>query len=201
MIILDVPQLSEEWFAARTGIPSASHFDKIVTSTGAPSKQSEKYLYQLAAERITSIKEKGYTSDAMKRGVELEAEARNLFEMTHDVTVKQVGLCYQDESKLFSCSPDGLMEDSGIEIKCPLSYTHVGYLFNGGLPTEYIQQVQGSMLITGFSSWFFMSYFPGLPALIINVKRDAILCAKLQAALALFCKELDAVTEKIKGLK
>jgi len=200
MIILDCIQLSNEWFQSRCGIPTASHFDKIVTSKGEPSKQAEKYLYQLAGERITGVKEETYQNATMLRGTEMEEEARNLFQMIHDVEVWQVGLVYPDEKKLFSCSPDGLMGDTGLEIKCPLIHTHVGYLLAGKLPTDYIQQVQGSMLITEFKAWYFMSYYPGLPPLIIKVERDMEFLIKLKVELEAFCEELDRVEDKLRRL-
>lgn len=204
MIILDCEQLSEEWFSARCGTPSASNFDKIVTTKGAPSKQVEKYLYQLAGERITGIKEETYQNAAMLRGIELEGEARDLFKFVKGIEVQEVGICYPDENKRFSCSPDGLVGieivKEGLEIKCPALHTHVAYLLGGKLPTEYTQQVQGSMLVTGYFAWFFMSYYPGMPPFIVRVYRNNDFCAKLKVALDEFCDRLDQVEAKIRGM-
>jgi hypothetical protein len=74
----------------------------------------------------------------------------------------------------------------------------VEYLDKGKLPTTYIQQVQGSMLVTGRAWWDFMSYYPGLPPLIIRVERDDKLIATLEAALEGFCVQLDELTERLK---
>jgi len=200
MIIIDAPQLSEEWFAARAEIgPTASNFDKIVTSKGLPSKQAQKYLYERAGERIAGFKGDSYQSFAMQRGIELEEEARSLFELIHGIEVKQVGFCMSDD-KTFGCSPDGLLEDSGLEIKCPLIHTHVDYLLSGELPSAYIQQVQGSMLVTGFKYYWFISYYPGLPPLIIRVERDTEFLIKLKVALDNFCVELNQVESKLRGM-
>lgn len=200
MITMDVPQYSDEWWSARTGIPSASCFDKIVTSRGAPSKQRTNYLYQLAGERIAGAKVETYQSAAMERGVALEEEARKLFELTHDVEVRQVGLCYFDERKRFSCSPDGLMAYAGLEIKCPLIHTHVGYILDGKLPTDYVQQVQGSMLVTGLPLWWFLSYYPGLPPLVVEVEMDFKFTSALKVELDEFCDELDDLEAKLRKL-
>ncbi len=200
MIILDIPQQSPEWFKARAGIPSASCFDQILTPAGLPSKQTQKYLYQLAGERLAGVKTETYQNATMLRGIEMEAEARLYFEMLYNVEIKQIGFCYPDEKKLYGCSPDGLNESFGLEIKCPLIQTHVSYLLENKVPNEYIPQVQGSMLITGFSSWYFMSYYPSLPALIKKVERDWDYTARLKVALDEFCKDLDEVTEKLRKL-
>ena len=201
MIIETFPQLSPEWFAARAGRPSAGSFDRILTpKTMKPSAQAQNYLYQLAGERITGVKTETFSTPAMERGVILEAEARLLFEMLHDVEVQQVGLVYPDERKLCSCSPDGLLDDAGLEIKCPLIHTSVSSLLAGELPGDHIPQVQGSMMITGFSHWWFMSYYPGLPPLIIDVPRDDVFCSALEVELQSFCARLDEVEAKLRGL-
>jgi putative phage-type endonuclease len=150
MIVLDIEQGTEEWQKARLGIPTASNFDKIVTTKGDLSKQSKKYLYTLASEQVTGVKEEGYTNGVMQRGNELEQEARDFYELTQSATIEKVGFVYSDESKSVGASPDGFVgEEGGIEIKCPLAHTHVGYLLGKKLPTEYIQQVQGNLFVTG----------------------------------------------------
>lgn len=198
MIIVDCVQGSPEWFAARLGIPTASNFDKIVTSTGAPSKQAQKYMYQLAAERVSRRSEEAYTNAAMQRGTEMEAEARALYEMLHDVKVEQVGLCL-DDSRSFGASPDGLIKKDGcLEIKNPMAYAAVGYLLEKKLPTDYIQQVQGCLLVTGRKWVDFVSNYPGLKPLIVRVYRDEPFITALTTALKGFCHELDQLTERIK---
>ncbi len=200
MIIEEFEQYSEEWWSARAGIPTASCFGKIITpKTMKPSAQAEKYLYTLAGERITGTKTDTYQSAAMERGLVVEEEARDLFQMIMDVEVKQVGLIYPDERKLYSCSPDGLFK-IGLEIKCPIISTHVSYLLAGAIPTDYIPQVQGSMLITGFSHWWFMSYYPLLPPLILKVPRDDKFCAALYVELQDFCERLDEIEAELRRL-
>ncbi|HYE75600.1 MAG TPA: YqaJ viral recombinase family protein [Blastocatellia bacterium] len=198
MIILECEQQSAEWSAARLGIPTSSGFDKIITTDGKPSKQAEKYMYQLAGERIAKTSEDGFKSKYMERGNELEDEARRFYEMFTDSTVRRVGVCYADHKK-YACSPDGLVgEDGGIQIKCPSMAVHVGYLVNGKLPTEYFQQVQGELLCTGRSWWDFVSYYPKLKPLIVRVYRDENFIKELQVELEVFCAKLDEITERIR---
>ena len=200
MIIIDCEQLSPEWFATKVGIPSAASFDQIVTTKGEPSKSRQKYMYQLAGEIILGSKVETYVNAAMQRGTELEPEARKAFEFIHEVVVKKVGFVFMDEQKRYGASPDGLLEDAGLEMKCPQIQTHVGYLLDNKLPTDYFQQVQVGMLVTGFKSWYFMSYFPGLPPLIKLVERDDGFCGKLKFELDRFCLELAEIVNKLKAL-
>lgn len=199
MKILDVVQNSPEWFTARCGIPTASNFDKIITAKGEPSKQRTKYLYQLAGERITCKSEETYQNANMLRGIEMEDEARKLYEVITGGTVVKVGLCITEGKTIYAASPDGLFKDDGaVEIKCPLISTHVAYLLNGGLVEDYFQQLQGQLLVTGRKWVEIMSYYPGLKPLLVPVNRDEKFIKALKVELELFCSELDDVTNKIK---
>jgi len=198
MIILDVEQGTPEWHSARLGIPTASVFDKILTTTGEISKQREKLIYKLAGERVAGIAEDSYSNDAMLRGIEMEAEARSLFELTTGLQVEQIGFCYNDESKTVGCSPDGLIgDDEGLEIKCPSIAVHVEYLIGGKLPTTYFQQVQGSLAVTGRKRWHFFSYYPAVKPFHIIVERDEIWIAKFSKAVKEFTEELEEVYNKL----
>lgn len=197
MKILDISQGSPEWFSARAGVPSASNFDKVVTMKGEPSKQLEKYAFQLAGEKLLGTKEDTFQNDAMKRGVELEPEARLCYELMTGNEVKQVGLCMADDG--YACSPDGLVgEDGGIEIKCPSISVHVSYLINNELPSEYYQQVQGNLLVTGRKWWDFVSYYPGMKTLIVRIERNDDFIEKLHTELVKLVKQVEVIVNKIK---
>lgn len=191
-------QRSIEWHQARKGIPTASSFDKIITSTGKPSTQRTKYMYVLAGERLGGIVDESYQSFAMLQGIEKESEARSLYELIHE-PVQSVGFCLSD-CGTHGCSPDGLIgEDGGVEIKCPLMSTHVEYLLKSEkeVPTDYYQQVQGSLLVTGRKWWDFVSYFPGLPPFIVREEPDEVFQRLLKKELELFCQELEEIVKKL----
>lgn len=198
MITLEMEQLSPEWFKEKAGKPSASSFDKIVTSKGETSTSVKKYLYQLAGERVLGVKEEGFQNGAMQRGIELEGEARAYYELITGQTVQKVGICYQNEDRKFSCSPDGLVGEEGLlQIKCPSLAVHVGYLIEDKLPVDYVQQVQGELFVTGRKWNDFISYYPGLKPLIVRVERDEAFISKLEAELIRFCSNLETVVKKI----
>ena len=196
MKIIDCIQGTPEWYAAKCGIPSASSFDKIITTKGEPSKQRTKYLYQLAGESITGISEESYTNGNMQRGKIMEDEARQFYTLITGQEVVQVGFCLAEGA---GASPDGLVGEPGaLEVKCPLLATHVGYLLDNTLPTEYFQQTQGQLLVTGREWVDFMSYYPGLKPLIIRVMPDEKFIKALKIELELFCAELKDIINKIK---
>ena len=197
MKILNCEQMSEEWFAARCGKPSASRFAEIVTTKGEPSKQSTKYLYELAGERVVGAKAETYQSPAMLRGIELEPEARELYEFVTGEEVQQVGTCMDDDER-WCASSDGMVGDDGVlEIKCPTLSVAVEYLSQGKLPTKYYQQVQGQMFVTNRGYCDFVSYYPGLKPLIVRVEKDSRFCDCLEESLIRFCETLEKIVEEI----
>lgn len=198
MKILEFEQRTPEWHAARCGIPTASGFDRIITSEGKRSKQREKYMYELAGEKLGAIVDETYQSFAMQRGTLLESEARGLYEFARDA-VQTVGFCVSDCGR-WGFSPDGLVgENGGIEIKCPLLHTHVEYMIKckDEMPVDYFQQVQGALFVSGREWWDFISYFPGLPPVIVREEPNAVFHRLLKQELELFCDELDQLVKRL----
>lgn len=198
MLIIKVEQNSEQWWAEKLGKPSASRVKMIIKNDGTKSDQRKGYLYELAGEIITGKREEGYKNSNMEMGNEREAEARALYEMIHEVKVRQVGVVYKDEAKQFLCSPDGLIDDYGLELKNVIPKTQVKRLIDNRLPSEYFGQIQFSLYVTGFKFWDFMSYCPAMKPLIIRVKRDEKYIGVLGIELEKFCNELKEIVEKIK---
>ncbi len=199
MIVIDCEQGSPAWFTARCGLPTASNFDKIITTKGERSKSRDKYLYQLAGEIIIGKPEETYKNEAMQRGIELEAEARGLYEFITGNIVKKVGLCVEDRC---GASPDGLVgEDGSIEIKCPSLAVHVSYLIEDKLPTDYFQQVQGQLFVTKRDWVDFISYFPEMQPLIKRVTPDVAFHEALKEELFEFCNDLENTVKKLKEMK
>jgi len=198
MIIVDCDQRSDQWYKERLGKPSSSRFDEILTSTGLVSKSRQGYMYELAAQRISGLSPENYTSAAMEEGIQREEESRQLYSMIHDVEVRQVGMIFPDEQKLFLCSPDGIRNDDiGLELKNVLPKTQVEYLLAKKLPVKYFCQIQGSLLVTGFDRWDFLSYSPGLPPFIIECHRDEEWISKCEKELNAFNDELSELVKKI----
>ena len=196
------PQRSDEWFAIRCGIPTASSADKLLTPTGKLSAQSDAYLNRLLADRAGYGDPPMEPTEWMQRGIDLEPEARALFEFETDQTVTQMGFITNDEGTA-GCSPDGIIESLvdpvGYEVKCPKASTHFGYLRAGIMPPFYGPQVHFSMAVTGLKRWAFMSYFPGLDPLIVTVERDEY-TEKIVAAIAEFTARLEKESKRF-GLR
>lgn len=197
MIILDHEQGSDEWFAARLGRPSASMFNKLITSAGKPSASADAYINELIAERLNGIRVPVYVNEHMERGTRLEPEARAMYEFVTEQKVTEYGFIL-DDSEEFGCSPDGICGKGGIEIKCPADSTIIGYHRNNkSFITKYKQQIMGCMMITGAEWWDLMAYSETIPHLIIRVERDEEYIEKLAAEIDKAVKIIVDETEKL----
>lgn len=197
MIILDVTQGSEEWKAARLGIPTASNFDKIITNkTAKLSDSSSKYAYALVAEALLGVEADGASGGFLARGKDVEREARLFYEMAKNVDVKEIGFVLRDDRRV-GCSPDGFVGDDGIiEIKCPSAAVHIGYLV-GDAGIGYQAQVQGQLWLTGRKWVDTISYHGLMPSTILRVARDEEYIEKLASAVNEFLLFVDKTKRQL----
>lgn len=198
-VFRNIEQGSLEWLLMRSSIPTASEFSQIVTSAKCElSASCDKYIHRLIAESICGP-DSAFETDWMRRGKEIEPQARLRLEIDLGVDLDQVGFVMTDDGRV-GCSPDGLADGFGVEIKCPKPETHIKYLLGSVLPLEHKQQVHGGMWICERPKWLFMSYHPQLRPFYVWVERDAY-TDKLQQSVTEFCDRLDKAKAKVDGLK
>lgn len=202
MKIHEAQQGTLAWIMARTGIPTASEFDNLVTPefkirTGETPRT---YLAKKVAEKWSGTPLPGWNTIDMDLGKMLEGEAIPAYELLTDQKIERIGLITTDDGTI-GCSPDGMFADgTGIEVKCPEMHTHVKYLLAGTLPKEYAAQVHGAMFVTGASHWTFMSYCRLFPALILTVERDDEVQMSLSQALGCFLETMAEAMAKLETL-
>ena len=212
-------QGSEEWHGLRMGIPTASAFDRVIQ----PSKMgyaaaAEGYACELAIERLL-----GESNDPvggisqMERGKMLEPHAIAHYEVLYGTTAK-VGFISDVVAEddpfavkvttpngpvhlTMGCSPDAILAEDvgGLELKCPMAHTHAKYMVSDDPGKEYICQIQGSMMITGFEHWDFMSYHPGLPEIVFRYHRDEKFIATLRGYVNRLLERVEEICERIKA--
>jgi hypothetical protein len=153
-------------------------------------------IYRVAAERMTGQPiNGGFISKPMEWGMVHEDEARIAFEFETGLEVQQVGFIEYDD--WIGASPDGLIgDDSGLEIKCPNSDTHLRNLHEG-FGEDYFYQVQGALWISRRATWHLMSFDPrfkeGQQILFSCIQSHAFEISELQ-------NRLDVAIEKAKGI-
>ncbi len=210
-IIVDCEQRTPEWFQARAGILTATGAAKMLAkplrSGGEPAERRDLRV-NLAIERLTGqpVEENGFVSAEMKRGIELEPAALAAYEAATGILVQSVGFLRHPTLPI-GCSPDGVIGDleGGLELKCPKSATHLGYLRKPDkCPTEYIPQITHTLFVSGAPWWDFASYDPRLPEelafFLVRVRREDVDLAGYEKALMGFLEEVEAEYRDIAAL-
>lgn len=201
MIIQGTP----EWFAARAGKVTASRVADVIAKTKSGySASRQNYAAELLCERLTGICEPGFTSGPMQWGKDQEPFARQAYERLHSVEVYEVGFVDHSEVAMSGASPDGYVGEAGlVEIKCPLTATHLDTLLGGAVPGKYLTQIQWQLACTGREWCDFVSFDPRLPeamqVYVERVARDASMILELETEVTSFIRELDAKIAQLKA--
>lgn len=202
-----IEQGTEEWFAARCGLVTASKME-VVMSKGrgnAPSATRANYMAQLAAERLTGVVAEGFTNSAMEWGNEHEAQARALYALETGLTVTEAPFVLHPDIKEAGASPDGYAGKDGlVEIKCPNTATHIATLQGASIKRGYILQMQWQMACTGREWCDFVSFDPRMPDIlqmkIQRVERDDDMIEEMRSQTVWFLLELGDMVESLRGM-
>lgn len=182
-------QRSEAWFKARAGRLTASRFSDVmnVLKDGSPGANRRALVTLLAVERLTGETMDTFQNDAMRRGTELEPEARAAYEAHTGELVEEVGFVVHPVLDFVGVSPDGLLGDDGlVELKCPANMAkHLDALRSNDHAKEYRWQLQGQLWVTGRDWVDAVSFDPRFPdhlrLAIFRVQRDEIAIRQLEA--------------------
>lgn len=158
-------QRSDEWFAARLGSLTASRLNDAfdLTAKGLEGAKRQQYRLELVAERLTGLPTEFYENSAMKWGTQSEPYARSAYEAEKGVMVQEVGFIKHPTLEWAGASPDGLVNDGLLEIKCPTTTTHIKHLIAGVVPEQYKNQMLWQMLCTGRKWCDFVSFDSRMP--------------------------------------
>lgn len=212
MITINVEQGSPEWLNARAGVVTASMFevarDKLKSGSrkGQPTKIAENYAFQLAVERVSNEPLDGskFENWAMRRGRELEPEARAKHTERTGLHVTEVGLVLTDDS-LFGASADGFIgDDIGCEYKCYTAPEKLRSIILNEDFSDVMAQIQGGLWITGRKTWHFCLYCPALSPIgkdfvVHEVNRDEDYISELEADLLEFNALIDVYGRELKN--
>jgi hypothetical protein len=171
----DVIQGTEEWFALRRGLVTASVVGKLLTPTlkVADNDTARGITATLAAERIAGWTEESYANADMQRGTDSEPYARDYYSGLHQQAVECGFMRLDGDGWQLGLSPDGLVADEGgIEIKCPRSKGHITTILADRVPPFYMGQIQTALLVSGRKWWDYVSFCAGLPLFVKRVHPD-----------------------------
>lgn len=191
--VFDCEQGTDEWFAARCGVVTASTFSDVLAKGKGITRS--KLLYATVAEILTGeVSSRWSGNQYTERGKAWEAEVRSLYEATCEEEVRQVGFIRRGR---IGCSPDSMVGAEGLlEIKTREPHLQVEVLEKGVLPSENVAQVQGQLLVTGRLWCDYVSYCRGLPQLKLRVYRDIAYLSNLKYELDQFLADLESAVAR-----
>jgi putative phage-type endonuclease len=202
-----IEQGSPEWVAIRLGRATGSRISDVLAQgkSGAPSASRANYRAQLVAERLTGVLVEGFTSEAMERGKEVEADARRAYSFRTGYQITEAGFYQHPTIEMSGASPDGLVGDDGVvEFKCPNTATHIDTLRGGIISKSYRDQILWEMACTGRQWCDFVSFDPRLPeSMSLHIRRitlDAERLAEVEKEVRLFLREVDEAVSELRRL-
>lgn len=160
-------QRTGEWYSSRLGKVTASRIKDVIEKTkGSKNKKPEytakrhKYMMELIAEQETGIPTDSYVDRRMRWGMEQEPFAKKFYEDLTGQRLINVGFIQHPLFIFSGGSPDFcLYENSGGEIKCPETVTHLSYWMTGDI-SEHLPQCHWNMDCTESDTWVFLSFDP-----------------------------------------
>ena len=200
----DVTQGTDDWQALRLGKVTASRIADLMARTrNGWGTSRANYMAELVAERLTGVKTEGFSNAAIKWGFEMEPQARDAYAFFADVDVAQIGFIDHPRIAMTGASPDGLVGDAGlVEIKCPLTATHIETLLTASVREKYLLQMQWQMARTGRQWCDYVSFDPRMPERMRyfcqRVPRDVRLIETLEREVSDFLRE---VADKVTALQ
>jgi putative phage-type endonuclease len=192
-----IEQGSLEWKQLRCGKVTASRVADVVarTKTGYGASRAN-YLAEIIAEQLTGVPVESYVNAAMQWGKDTEPQARAAFEFFRDTSVELIDFVDHPTIPKAGASPDGTIgEDGLIEIKCPLTSTHIDTLLGKTVPAKYVTQIQWQLACTGRKYCEFVSFDPRMVThmqlFVQRVERDDQAIAFLEDEVKAFLAEID----------
>jgi hypothetical protein len=199
-----IEQGSKEWLELRLGKVTASRItDVLAKGKSGEALTREDYRYELVVQRLTGDPGESFTNAAMEWGTTTEPQARIVYEAEMGLFVEQVPFVLHSSIEWFGCSPDGLVQDTGlVEIKCPSSKNHIKYLNAGKPPAKYVPQMQCQMAVTGRQWCDFVSFDPRLPPdlqlFVARLDRDEEYIKSMEVEVVKFLTEVETMYTQLK---
>ena len=164
-------QRSKEWFDARSGRFTASRINELMGVKGL-NKTGDSYAYEKAIEIVYGASDEDLSTFDMRRGVELEPVAFDLFSQKMGlefVEVKKASFFPYGENA--GASPDGLVgDDAVLEIKCPRHNKFFKVVKSSEVEQVCYDQMQMQMLCTNSKKCYFVNFIIYNSKPLMNVK-------------------------------
>lgn len=202
--IIDAPQRSADWYAARLGrLTGSCAGDMLATIKSGEAAARRNLRLRLVLERLTGrSQESDYVSPAMQAGIEREADALAAYEALTGELVRSTGfLAHTDH--MAGCSLDGHLGDFAklVSVKCRQPAAHFEHLRAGKIPADAFAQIRHELWITGAAEHDYFSWNPDFPpdlqARVVTVTRSQAEIPEYEAKALAFLEEVNREVEAV----
>jgi hypothetical protein len=200
-VYYDIEQNTDEWYELRRGKVTGSKFATVLAhgkgGKGDPSVMRRKYMLTLISDRIGGAPSDSYSNRQMERGKEMEAEALTLYHALHAEPTR-VGFVERNDD--IGCSPDAFVGENGmVQVKTAQPDIQLERVLKPELPAEHICQVQGELWVCEREWSDFVSYWPGLPLMVVRVYRDEVKIKSIELGCEMFLNEMHELMARLEA--
>ena len=147
---MDLPkykQGSKEWLDQRLNYLTASTISAAIGANGQAARKA------LLLNKASYGKLNNFTGNhATQHGNKFEPVANALYSLrNNNVTIHEFGMITNEKYPILGVSPDGILEDRMLEIKCPYSR-----IIDGKIKKEYYHQMQEQMAVCEYDMCDFL---------------------------------------------
>ncbi len=193
-----VEQGSDEWLNMRLGVVTASKADCFLA--GKDTCKRATYLSELVAQVCTGLPEE-VSCKILQWGNAYEEEAKFEYAIKTLEPVDEIPFIYKDKAMCFGCSPDGICNDYGLELKCPwTSKVFIEFVCSKKIKPEYIKQCQFSMWVSGLDKWDFAVFDPRMKHKklhYVTLEKDQKMIDKFEEAAVDFINDMNEMLLKM----
>ena len=197
--LCSIEQRSWHWHKMRLGVITASSISGVLAKTGSAARDG--IMAELIAEIATGSPAEPVSAKTLQWGIDHEPAAIEAYSFMTGNVVEQIPFVYRDGDMRCGCSPDGVMDDFTLEIKCPyMSRRHIELIVDGRMDKDYMAQTQFQMWVIGTNKVDFHSHDPRMlkhTDHIVTVERSDIFMKKFDDAIPQFIMEMDAKLERL----
>ena len=196
--LTQIEQGSEEWHIARSGVITASKAENLLAKPGTAKRDG--YMAELVGQICTGLVPDEITAKALNWGKEHEEAARMAYSAATFETVEDLTFIYKDKSMRAGCSPDGMCDGYGLELKSPwASRTFIEFACAGKIKPEYMKQCQFSMWVSDLDRWDFANFDPRMANSkklhFVTIDRDEKMIGDIESAYTSFCADMDEMLD------
>lgn len=196
-----VQQRSADWLMLKLGVLSASNADKIVAKRDSATRAT--YMASLISQVCSCVIPEEMNFKAMEHGKLYEPAARDALSVALGfVNIQEIAFMFSDESLRVGVSPDGLFDNTIVEIKCPFNGENfIKFAAFESNKKEWAWQAQFQLFAGKADEHIFCQYDPRMVLCnnlhYVKTERDEAMQKTLADAIPQFITDFDAALNNL----